>query len=366
MTVSVRCVRHSSTPTTMRLSRVSIRLFVCFQVRKLRRAYDMADVDGDNELEKRELEIVMLSLDPSGTLTDDDMNHVWETLNYETKGFLTWGAFLRGMGKVHEDPRATNIMNKDSPNKFELVSLLIDIKVSAREEQELMDSLSFLEKFGMRSLKSMQKPMMQGDAKAVLRKASMGELHKLDTERQGAIFGAQILVACQAFLIGAITNALPGMWENYLTWDTQSDGMYDTYQSPNCFTRQVNATVIENVTLWAAEAVTICEVISPFGTLAYFWGLLIPVMLVFMVMEILLLGMAAVRASCNVSFEYDFRLTPLNKERHFVATALIRACFEMGNAPQRSYGVNPDQVSRVERSQHRPVFRPRHFWAAVI
>ena len=51
----------------------------------------------------------------------------------------------------------------------------------------------------------------------------------------------------------------------------------------------------------------------------------------------------AVRGSCRIAAAYEFRLTPLNKERHFVAHSLICACFELGNAPQRQYGINPDQ-----------------------
>lgn len=317
-------------------------------IRKLRRAYDMADVDGDNELEQRELEIVMLSLDPSGTTTDADMQHVWDTLNPAGKKVLSWGDFLRGMGLVHKDARAAAVMNKDSPNKFALVSLLIDIKVSKREELGLLESLSLLERFGMRSLRNMQKEMSQDEAKEVLRKAAKGELHKLETETQGAIVGHQILVATQAFFIAFVTNALPGLWENYLTWEYQTDGVYDSYQSTNCKKETKNATVINNVTLFDAEIVTVCEELSPLSVLAAFWGLLTPVVIIFIVAEIMALGLAAVRASCNISSEYNFRLTPLNKERHFVATALIRACFEMGNAPQRSYGVNPDAEPELE------------------
>ena len=134
-------------------------------IRKLRRAYDMADVDGDNELQKRELEIVLLSLDPSGSITDADIGHVWDTLNPEGKKVLTWGDFLVGMGCVHTDPRAAAVMNKNAPNKFALISLLIDIKVSAREERKLMEDMSFLEKFGMRSLRKMQKDMSHDEVR---------------------------------------------------------------------------------------------------------------------------------------------------------------------------------------------------------
>lgn len=317
-------------------------------IRKLRRAYDMADVDGDNELQKRELEIVLLSLDPSGSVADADIEHVWVTLNPEGKNMLTWGDFLNGMGRVHRDPRAAAVMNRDTPNKFALISLLIDIKVSAREERELLKDMSFLEKFGMRSLKKMQKEMSQDEAKQVLRRAANGQLRKLDLETQGSIVGHQVWCAFQALFIATVTNGLPGLWENYLTWTHKTDGVFDTYQTNNCILETKNATIINNITVFDAKVVKVCGEFSPIGTILEFWAFLIPVVLVCIVLEILLLGIAAVRASCNIASEFNFRLTPLNKERHFVATALIRACFEMGNAPQRNYGVNPDAEPELE------------------
>lgn len=317
-------------------------------IRKLRRAYDMADVDGDNELQKSELEIVLLSLDPSGAITDTDIDHVWVTLNPEGKDMLTWRDFLAGMSRVHRDPRAAAVMNRDTPNKFALVSLLIDIKVSAREERKLLEEMSFLEKFGMRSLKKMQKEMSQDEAKQVLRKAANGQLRKLDLETQGSILGHQVWVAFQALFIAIVTNGLPGLWENYLTWTLKTDGVFDTYQTNNCILETRNATIINNVTVFEATVVKVCSEISPIGTLVEFWAFLIPVVVICIVIEILMLGLAAVRASCNIASEFNFRLTPLNKERHFVAVALIRACFEMGHAPQRNYGVNPDAEPELE------------------
>jgi hypothetical protein len=45
--------------------------------------------------------------------------------------------------------------------------------------------------------------------------------------------------------------------------------------------------------------------------------------------EIVLLGITAVRTACTIASEFGYRLYPLNQERYFVATALIRACFGM-------------------------------------
>ena len=185
-------------------------------------------------------------------------------------------------------------------------------------------------------------------AKQVLRKAANGQLRKLDVETQGSIVGHQVWVAFQALFIAIVTNGLPGLWENYLTWSLQTDGVFDTYQSNNCILETKNATIINNITLIEAKVVTVCQELSPLEQILEFWASLIPVVVLCIVAEILLLGIAAVRASCHIASEYNFRLTPLNKERHFVATALIRACFEMGNAPQRSYGVNPDAEPELE------------------
>jgi hypothetical protein len=55
----------------------------------------------------------------------------------------------------------------------------------------------------------------------------------------------------------------------------------------------------------------------------------VPIIVMSIVAEILLLGLAAVRCACQIASEYDYRLVPLNAERAFVANALIRACFEM-------------------------------------
>jgi hypothetical protein len=83
------------------------------------------------------------------------------------------------------------------------------------------------------------------------------------------------------------------------------------------------------------------------------------------------------------AFLADFRLTPLNKERHFVAHSLICACFELGNAPQRDYGVDPAQevsknalfcrqcvytktinLSRQARDRHRETLKRRGVFLA--
>jgi hypothetical protein len=138
-------------------------------------------------------------------------------------------------------------------------------------------------------------------AKQVLRKAANGQLRKLDVETQGSIVGHQVWVAFQALFIAIVTNGLPGLWENYLTWSLQTDGVFDTYQSNNCILETKNATIINNITLIEAKVVTVCQEFSPLEHILEFWASLIPVVVLCIVAEILLLGIAAVRASCHIA-----------------------------------------------------------------
>ena len=48
----------------------------CKEIRVLRQAYDNADVDGNNELDEDELEIVLVSMDPAHVSTED-VDYLW-------------------------------------------------------------------------------------------------------------------------------------------------------------------------------------------------------------------------------------------------------------------------------------------------
>ena len=42
---------------------------------------------------------------------------------------LGWAEFLKGLPRVRADVRATNAMDLSQPNKWELISLLVDTRV---------------------------------------------------------------------------------------------------------------------------------------------------------------------------------------------------------------------------------------------
>jgi hypothetical protein len=81
---------------------------------------------------------------------------------------------------------------------------------------------------------------------------------------------------------------------------------------------------------------------------AFFWGLNVPGIIITVLAEIYLMGFAALRASCLIAAEYEFRLTPLNESRAFVARSFIRATFELGNPGSAVLGVDPAQKTGLQ------------------
>ncbi len=137
----------------------------------------------------------------------------------------------------------------------------------------------------------------------------------------------------------------PGLWENWTVLFTGSVGITDAYWvcNPGLFTnstgfpdfpRPVDSSLVP-------EDIQTCPMSQPV-TLAKFWAIDMAMGIVCILIELVLLGMVAVRCSCMIASEYSFRLVPLNAERAFVSNALIRACFEMGNPKSPVLGVDPD------------------------
>ena len=439
------------------------------QIQQLRRAYDIADVDGDNELEKDELSLVLVSLSPAASIDPSDIDHVWDVLRtdasaggvstaihvggvegelededaltalfsrfgtvlastlrvrHEVKGgkqvvswalvsfgsgaeaqaaldgtavlsdpehggypglvtrkvdevkathsvgamgevmrnhasaraaavrasggganFLTWEMFLAGLKWVCLDERASQIMDLGASNKWELISLLIDTKSSELEHNMLMEGLSPFEILGVKTLERLKKPMDTDGLKDVLHRVSAGELHMLTDEKKKAISNHRRNVAIYACFIGFITNVIPGINENFTVLYTGSNGINDGYWvcNPDMFTESTGFPDFPkpwNSSIDPADAEK-CEMSEPL-TIATFWAMDLVVMVICILMELTCLGMVAVRCSCMIAAEYDFRLVPLNAERAFVSNALIRACFEMGNPKSAVLGVDPD------------------------
>ena len=79
-----------------------------------------------------------------------------------------------------------------------------------------------------------------------------------------------------------------------------------------------------------------------------FWLFNTASILLFVVCEIALLMYFCARCCVKVGWALDFRLVPLNIDRVFVADALVRAAFELGNPDSAIMGVDPHAESSTK------------------
>ena len=74
-----------------------------------------------------------MSLDPDHCRGHEDITMVWSVLNPEGLQTISFSDFMHGMIRVKADPDVAEMIKLDAPNKWELLSLLIDSPIS--EEQ---------------------------------------------------------------------------------------------------------------------------------------------------------------------------------------------------------------------------------------
>jgi hypothetical protein len=135
------------------------------QMRAFRHAFDTTDVDGNHELEFAELQMAMLAIDPHSQLSDQDVVTLWSVLaaparaeqqriekqlaqqenkltgqttrdlsqndwKMATQQKLDFQQFLLGMAAAQRDKRTSEWVDVLKPNRWELLSLLVDTPVS--------------------------------------------------------------------------------------------------------------------------------------------------------------------------------------------------------------------------------------------
>ena len=199
-------------------------------MRKLREAFDTADVDGDNQLELEELEMVITAMNPKVEVKLEDVRRVWDVLNPEGKDWIPFSEYVAGMIQVKRDRELSKLVPMDVPNRFQLLSLLIDTPINEDQEALIFSKMGFLEKGGVKMLRKMeQPPLTKPQIRAVLDQACNGRLHMLTDVQRTSVNSTHFGCVFQAFVIAVVTCGLAGMWENYmgLTWGT--DGKMDAY-----------------------------------------------------------------------------------------------------------------------------------------
>ena len=199
-------------------------------MRKLREAFDTADVDGDNQLELEELEMVIIAMNAKADVQPEDIRKVWAVLNPEGKDWIPFGEYVQGMILVKQDPELSKVVPMDVPNRFQLLSLLIDSPINEDQEKLIFDKLNALEKGGIKMLRGMgSDPMTKPEIREVLNQACAGQLHFLTPEQRKKVNSTHLWCVFQAFMLGMVTCGLAGVWENTMVVTFGTDGAKDAY-----------------------------------------------------------------------------------------------------------------------------------------
>ena len=352
---------------------------------------------------------------------------------------LEFQDFLLGMASVQQErPGWVDVLK---PNRWELLSLLIDTPVSKAEEQRILDELSWTEKIGFKLVKQRSEGRMMDieNTRSVLARAGQGKLRSLDPQQMKRMASLRTRAILMCAAIGFIFSVVPAAMENFLGYQLEVDGFKDAYwvchtqsvlstngtasitaddtfepttpMDPGsflCATIHVNASsclaesnVLDNAldkttyyppgvssreqTLWGRSAIqdsererwttieadrfrsdrsmshicTQCQCVvcgcahhadgelqlNEDNKLLVWWLAFIPVMLIFSVLEVLILFYCAMSYTTQVAWALDIRLSPINADRAFVANALVRAAFELGNSNSPVLGVDPGNSS---------------------
>ena len=123
---------------------------------KLREAFDNADIDGNNSVELGELEFVLMSMNAKAEVSPDQIKRLWDVLNPDGQQMITFEEFVRGMIQVKRDPQLNATFSIDTPNRFELLSLVIDSPINQAESDRLYERMNPLEKAGVRILRNLE------------------------------------------------------------------------------------------------------------------------------------------------------------------------------------------------------------------
>jgi hypothetical protein len=190
---------------------------------------DTADVDGNQVLEKEELEMVICALDPAHGLSHEDIDYLWSVLSPDGKTSLSFKEYLHGMNFVNHDKRCSGWIDVAKPNKWELLSLLIDTPHSEETEQRLLGKLSAIERGGIKLLTKMKVPMEREHMREVLTKAGAGKLRELNVEQIKRMREVHWACFLWCAAVGFVLNIPVAAIENILMWIYETDGMVDTY-----------------------------------------------------------------------------------------------------------------------------------------
>ena len=111
-----------------------------------------------------------------------------DILNTQGKSWIPFSEYVQGMIAIKNDPAMRDLVPMDVPNRFQLISLLIDTPINEQNENLITDKLMALEKVGINMLTRLGSPIQtKTDIAATLQTACAGRLHYLTDEQRTAV-----------------------------------------------------------------------------------------------------------------------------------------------------------------------------------
>eukprot|EP01052_Picozoa_sp_SAG31_P016836 SAG31_NODE_1130_length_9750_cov_9.716299_2_plen_660_part_00 len=320
------------------------------RVGEIRRTFDAAVLDG-GRIKFDDLDAVMNLVRQQNGLGSNDITFnsrcFLQSITGQpdlSDGSLGWSQFLdRLTVELRKDGQIVDTILPRNAGDWWLLSLLVDTQLHTPGLQALLEGqIGLFEKMGLRLSK--QKPLTSAEQRERLQLTAEGRLHKFTDNQAAVAQQTRRNVMCFAFLIGLSTNLPVGLWENYVIYATESNGIQDAYFVCNDLPAPGlsrpdggESVVVDELGLSFGDTFGIetatdrpCE-FSSFGTLSAFWILDGLAITLFIVLELVLLGAVTVRASFQIAHIYNIRLKPLNWARFEVARALIQSSLEMGH-----------------------------------
>ena len=214
----------------------------CKEIHAMRRAFDTADVDGDDTLEEGEFELVIDTLHMGHDLTDADITYCWSVLIGTCRehdpghaNHLSFTEFMVGVQQLKVDERIGDRLDLTKESPWSMLSLLIDTPVSELEEQRLTKQLTSLERLGLAMVKRTQYPMNRNKIRSVLKSCVDGNLRELDDGARERLRQVWWHCVLQALIIGFISCGISCPAENLFVYWFRNDGLVDI--DCVCYTR---------------------------------------------------------------------------------------------------------------------------------
>ena len=200
------------------------------QMRLLAHTWNTADLDSDGSLTFDEMKSVATTL--LGHMTEVEFSAFWKVLkpsqDADAVQYLDW---MNGMATAAADPVFAGKMEFLKPNQ--LMTVLADIPVMAKEERMMMDSLGYIERIGVNVLQKKDKtraekgevPSMDESYDQVLARVSKGEVHELTDWQRSNVKRMHIQMLMWAAAFGFCSAVCTAVVENIATFTMKTNGI---------------------------------------------------------------------------------------------------------------------------------------------